>query len=751
MACSFPIIPNACFAATAVRLTLFWLALGGLSSHTVPHAVAGLLDDIGYSDLANEFGALTPTGFGISVSQGEANDNDENHRPNQNDSRFTGKSFTFKSGGSTTPSGHATTVGSYFYGNNLMGKGIADIHSWQADNWMGSGFLKDNTTLEPITESQRIQNHSWISTDSDAGVLRRLDYVVNRDNVLVFVGQNNGNSTTLPKLLGQSYNALSVGRSDGNHSHGFTTDDGAGRIKPEIVAPNTATSWATPTVGSAAAMLLETAIVEGYADAEENETVRALLMAGATKLEFLDVWDRTTTRPLDNHYGAGELNIFRSHRILTSGQQPASDTADAAVQGWDFRTTASNSRYFFEVPVGHVLAELSAVLVWNRIVTDGDADPNDFSPSPNTLDNLNLKLHSANGFTLDTELDASLSTVDNVEHIYLNSLGIGNTLGEGRYALEVISPATGVDYSLAWFGRLSEPHTWSSTDPVAAWDLGTNWTTPGIPDGDWIVEVDNTNVVGGQRVVLSSAASVYQATLSGTAGSLTIDIPSGVTLDVEAQLAIGSNAIITGGGTIDGFLANEGIHSIGQVETLTVTEDVDLIGVDLGVEDTYVQVRGTTTGTFSMLTANHISGTFATPATSGAASHLGHGRFLQDVNYSNSNVAADFVDVDILAAIEGDTDGDADVDLTDFDVLADNFDPNGIQPGNDWTLGDYNGDTRIDITDFVLLSNHFVPEGYPITNLLGDALLATVPEPSSWQLVGLGLLAVTMWFWCTRV
>ena len=726
-----------------VRSICLFIGLGGLF---VSDAGANLFHDIGYSDLANELGALTPTGVGIPVSQVEANSDEGTYRPDQNDSRFAGKSFTFKSGGSATPSLHATTAGAFFYGNNFMGPGIADIHSWQADNWLKTGFLKDNTTLEPITETQRIQTHSWInSTTSDVAVLRRLDYVINRENVLVVVGQSNGNSTTLPKLLGQSYNALSVGRSDGNHAHGFTTDDGSGRIKPEIVSPNTATSWATPTVGSAAALLLETAIVEGNADAEENETVRALLMAGATKLEFVDVWDRTTSRPLDDHYGAGELNIYRSYQILASGQQAASDTADVALNGWDFRTTPSNSNYFFEVPTGKILAELSAVLVWNRIVTDRNQDPGSFIPSPNTLDNLGLKLHSANGFTLDSELDASLSTVDNVEHIYLNSLGIGNTLGDGRYALEVISPASGVDYSLAWLGRLAEPHTWVSTEAVTDWDLGTNWTTPGTPNEDWIVEVDNTNVVGGQRVVLSGAASVYQATLSGTAGSLTIDIPSGATLDVKSRLNVGSNASITGGGTIDGFLANEGRHSIGHVETLTVTEYVDLTGADLGLEDTYVQVRGTTTGTFSMLTANDISGTFATPAMSGAASHLGNGKFLWDVIYSETDV-----EVDILAAIEGDVDGDGDVDITDFDVLSGNFDPDGIQPDNDWTLGNFNGDTLIDITDFFLLSGHFSPEGYPITTLLGDSLLAAVPEPSGRQMMGMCLFAVIMWFWCTR-
>ena len=185
----------------------------------------------------------------------------------------------------------------------------------------------------------------------------------------------------------------------------------------------------SPMVSASAALLLETAIDEGYGDAEENETIRALIMAGATKMEFLGDWDRTTTRPLDDHYGAGELNIFRSHQILTSGQQVASDVMDAPLLGWDFRETTSDNPYFFEVPADKVMAELSAVLVWNRIVTD--APGSGFYPQPQTLDNLDLKLHSAQGFMLDAELDASLSPADNVEHIYLNALGNGNLLGPG--------------------------------------------------------------------------------------------------------------------------------------------------------------------------------------------------------------------------------------------------------------------------------------------------------------------------------
>jgi len=66
---------------------------------------------------------------------------------------------------------------------------------------------------------------------------QRLDYAIVRDGFTAVVGVNNGDSTTLPELLSQSYNTISVGRSDGKHGHGLTVLDGQGRIKPELVVP----------------------------------------------------------------------------------------------------------------------------------------------------------------------------------------------------------------------------------------------------------------------------------------------------------------------------------------------------------------------------------------------------------------------------------------------------------------------------------------------------------------------------------
>src|SRR5690606_36630681 len=87
--------------------------------------------------------------------------------------------------------------------------------------------------------------------------LRRFDFLINRDNITAVVGVANGSGTALPNLMAHAYNAIAVGRSDGNHSACLTTLEsyGPGRTKPDIVAPQSTSSQATSTVSSAATML----------------------------------------------------------------------------------------------------------------------------------------------------------------------------------------------------------------------------------------------------------------------------------------------------------------------------------------------------------------------------------------------------------------------------------------------------------------------------------------------------------------
>src|SRR5206468_8999465 len=123
-------------------------------------------------------------------------------------------------------------------------------------------------------------------------------------------------------------NGIAVGRSDGQHESGFTTVGNTGptgRVKPDLVAPLGAVSFATPLVSSAATLLVQvasTAPLNADPFAAKPQTIKAVLMAGATKAEF-PTWSHTTTVPLDPVYGAGELNVDNSHRVLTAGRRAA--------------------------------------------------------------------------------------------------------------------------------------------------------------------------------------------------------------------------------------------------------------------------------------------------------------------------------------------------------------------------------------------------------------------------------------------
>ncbi len=439
------------------HVALLWLLVPASALH------ASIKSDVGYTDLALLLGGSMPDGSGVKVTQVEALESPGAYLPNPSNSEFVGKTFVDKTGGGGN-STHATNVGKYFYGNTTsLSPGVTTIDVYEAVNFLGSGMLKATSTSQPAVESSAIQNHSWIGTTGNASIdqdiLRRLDYLINRDNVLVVAGLNNGNSTPIPNLLAGAYNGISVGRSDGNHSTGTTSIDGSGRVKPDIVAPTNATSYATPLVASAGALLIETASSLTSTDATKTQVLKSVLLAGASKVgeEFSSSWDRTHTRPLDEHYGAGELDIYNSYHIMATEEQEANPSSNLGLLGWAFQQVASDSLiYFFEVPAGDVLTELSAILTWNRTITDGLPGPG-FGNLQSTMANLDLRFYAASSFTLGTQLDYSVSDEDNVEHIYQTNLP------SGQYALVVqkrnpSQPDT--DFALAWrVATVPEPST----------------------------------------------------------------------------------------------------------------------------------------------------------------------------------------------------------------------------------------------------------------------------------------------------
>jgi hypothetical protein len=336
-----------------------------------------------------------------------------------------------------------------------IAQGIDTISMYEADDYINRVLGFENST-EPLALPFKVQNHSWAGNFTGPGAeaaatntLQRLDYVIERDGVSMAVGLFNNPALPQPHLLGQSYNAIAVGRTTGEHSQGPTTIYGPGRVKPDIVSSAGTTSGATAEVSSVLTVLHHKALNEGNADAGRPETMKSILMAGARKDPFPD-WDRTTTRPLDEVFGAGEVNLYNSYKILDAGETDGAASfaaaADIGPAGFDYGESidAGESLFYgFEIGPGEEWRDLSLLLTWNRNIVDGNAGGL-FEPLALDLADMSMFLYDATGAPI--VLDSSMSPVDNVEHIFLESLG------PGIYTIEVTSDLL-TDFGLAWYAR----------------------------------------------------------------------------------------------------------------------------------------------------------------------------------------------------------------------------------------------------------------------------------------------------------
>lgn len=449
----------------------FFLCLTGLiPCFLADIALADWRADVGLTSLRTRLGAAAPTGAGIRVTQVEACESactagTAVYAPNPALPQFEGKTIELACPVCSNEvfSNHASNVAAYFFGSGGTAIGVTSITANEASNWLFS-ILRYTTPQPPWpVDDTRVHNHSWIGSMGDE-VNRRYDYVISRDGIVACVGVNN-NITDVPPNLAAAYNVISVGLTSGRSSRGpITTGDGIGRVKPEIVASAGATSWATPIVSGAATLLLQVQEALDVPDVPDDLTgteqrsaqvllTKALLLAGATKAEFesLGGWRKgfetpsiDGTVPLDYRFGAGELNIDNSHRILTTNpQQTACDNALRTLTGWNYAKIPGGGthRYFFEIPAGQQAPAFSAIVTWNRHI-DWWSNGSVYSLTP-SLANIDLRLRRAQNFVPGEVIDQSISAVDNVEHIYQQNLPAG------RYVLEVTSDLAWT-YALAW-------------------------------------------------------------------------------------------------------------------------------------------------------------------------------------------------------------------------------------------------------------------------------------------------------------
>lgn len=481
------------------------VALGGGSVFGGGSTYDGPL--VGMDDLIKRIGLENvPTGAGVIVGQVEVLINGANYTPNPNVAEFRGKTFT-KMSGSSGNSGHATAVGRNYYGlDTSIAPGITDIFVWEVNHWVTNGYLfftgPANTPPLLPPKGLKIFNNSWVGSTgnntTNNTLLRRGDFAIVRDDLMMMSGVNNSGGGNVP-LMSHLFNGLAVGRRDGEHQSGSTLGgiDSPGRLKPDIVAPGNATSWSTPVVGAAAALMIETArtvpTLGINPNAERSDVIKAVLLAGAAKTDAHGAaWTNNpqtsgpdrgiTTQPIDAVIGAGTVNVNFGHMIITGGEQDGTQTppneVNAQFSGWDLATVGLDESRYWRFDVAQFADSASMLVTWHRNVDLG------FGNTDWAVADFDLILWRVdeNGDLTTLVGDPGLpffaggnvvsaSTVDNIELLYITGLE------PGQYTLE-----------LRRLDALGEFPDWEA---AVAWLLPQPPAIPGDLDGDGSVGVSD--------------------------------------------------------------------------------------------------------------------------------------------------------------------------------------------------------------------------------------------------------------------
>lgn len=457
-------------------------------------ARAQFLDQIGVTTLR----AVTTNldGSGVRVAQPEANTDGNTNNPsafevNPAAANFPAGRFTYTSDAGTAgafpnsagnESGHADGVAQNFYGiSGGVATNVAHVDNYDADYFYGNIIA----AVFPPGISSAVVNQSFtfgtLTTNDQKSVDSQYDDYAAQYQTLFISAVDNGGNVHAP---GTSYNCIGVAAYGGGSSTGPTLDNG--RAKPDITAPADVTSFSTPQVAGAAAVLMQAGL-RGDGGSSTNSaadirTVKALLLNGAIKPTD---WTNHFPSPLDARYGAGVLNVFNSYKQLTGGKHGyiASATVAAGgahppngatgtvgvLSGWDFNTNTSSSlpspqdgvrHYYFDVTnaSGDAVFTATATLVWNRQQNQAG------------INNLDLFLYAAASSNL---VMCSTSLVDNVEHVFVPRLP------QGRYDLQVLMNASGIKpldnqepYALAWeFFTMPLSITPAGTNAALAWPV----------------------------------------------------------------------------------------------------------------------------------------------------------------------------------------------------------------------------------------------------------------------------------------
>ncbi len=279
------------------------------------------------------------------------------------------------------------------------------------------------------------------------------------------------------------------------------------------------------------------------------------------------------------------------------------------------------------------------------------------------------------------------------------------------------------------------PQNWTSTAAAGTWSVASNWNTSTTPGTTNSTSIINTGSVA-QSITVGASTTVHSIALQGGTASLNLQVPQGIALGVSNQISVGTNAILSGAGTILGnvVLAGGTIAPGPQVNTLHVLGDLTAqtnstvaIGLAGATAQQYdmVDVTGNAAlgGTLRVTTQN---GFVPLPGESfnvlNCGSHSGDVAIDNETGFAgltfNKMYSASSLTL-IASGLGGDANLDGTVNTLDFNLLALHF----SATGENWLQGDFNGDGRVNALDFNALAGNFGK----VTNSL--ALGTLVPEP----------------------
>ena len=186
--------------------------------------------------------------------------------------------------------------------------------------------------------------------------------------------------------------------------------------------------------------------------------------------------------------------------------------------------------------------------------------------------------------------------------------------------------------------------------------------------------------------------------------------PALAVVDVQLNLRYTDPNNPTGGGSWDLLVKSNGAQGLAGIQA-KIGGALGVTGIDLPAN----AITGTWTGARPTLVAADISVNEFNATGGAVAGTLG-----------TVSVRGDSVGVDGLKA--GDANRDGQVNIADFNILADKFGDAGTFGWND---GDFNSSGSVNIADFNLLADAFGDPASPAP------AIAAVPEPASVVLLGL--------------